>query len=80
MTVFDRIKRNPVLIAGFVLSVLTALYEAYVANSGLTLAVLVPFVTSVVTRLFTVPASEVVDLDELLGDDENELESLERTV
>lgn len=69
MNVIDRIKREPVVIAGAVLALLTALYEAYVAEGGLTLAIVVPVVIAFITRLFTVPAAEVIDLDVLAAND-----------
>ena len=64
MTLFERLKRNPVLIGGFVASLLVAVIEAAVAN-GVTVAPLVVVLASVLTRLFTVPFSEVVPLDGL---------------
>lgn len=69
MTLFERIKRNPVLITGFVLSVLTGMNEVYIVDGGLTLATAVPVLATLVTRMFTVPKSEVIDLDELVKND-----------
>lgn len=62
--VTDYLRTEPVVVAGVILTLLTAVYEAGVAD-GFTPATIVPVIVAFVTRLFTVPASEVIDLDEL---------------
>lgn len=66
--VVDYLRTEPVVIAGVILTLLTAVYEAGVAD-GFTPAVIVPVVLAFLTRHFTVPASEVIDLDELVAND-----------
>lgn len=63
MNVLETVKRNPVVISGVILSLLTAVYEAGVAD-GFTPAVIVPVILAFLTKHFTVPASEVVELEE----------------
>lgn len=66
--VVDYLRTEPVVVAGVILTILTAVYEAGVAD-GFTPATIVPVLVSFLTRLFTVPASEVIDLDELVAND-----------
>lgn len=72
-SIVDRLKAEPVLVAGAVLSLLTLIYEAGVAD-GFTPAVIVPVLLAWGTRYFTVPASEVLLFDEPIEVTEEALE------
>jgi hypothetical protein len=68
MSIYDRIKREPTVLIGALASVVLAVYEVAAAG-GATWQSLVPVAVGAFARFFTVPASEVVDVegpDELL--------------
>jgi hypothetical protein len=73
LSIIDRLRAEPVLVAGTTLALLTLVYEAGVAD-GFTPAVIVPVLLAWATRHFTVPASEVVLFDEPVLVTEEELD------